>query len=98
MLAAPGPTEAIKLSGQYQDLIVLLVTDVVMPQMNGSDLFKKLQTVCPNLKVLFMSGYTVDFLAQHMKGEKELNFIEKPFTFVLFTGIVQEIFNKVPDS
>ena len=81
VLAAPGPTEAIKLSGQYQDLIVLLVTDVVMPQMNGSDLFKKLQTVCPNLK-----------------GEKELNFIEKPFTFVLFTGIVQEIFNKVPDS
>jgi PAS domain S-box-containing protein len=96
VLAAVGPSEAIELAEQYKDLIVLLVTDVVMPQMNGSDLFKKLQSFCPNLKVLFMSGYTGDFLAQHMKGEKNVNFIEKPFTFALFTGIVRDILKKVP--
>jgi PAS domain S-box-containing protein len=96
VLAAHSPGEALEFAGQYKDLIVLLVTDVVMPQMNGSELFKKLQTVCPHLKALFMSGYTGDFLAQHMKGEKDVNFIEKPFTFALFTGIVQEILKKEP--
>ncbi|MCX6179994.1 MAG: PAS domain-containing protein [Chlorobiales bacterium] len=97
VLAARGPGEAIQLAGQYRDRIALLVTDVVMPEMNGSELYKKLQTVCPHLKALFMSGYTADFLSQHLKGEKGVNFIEKPFSIAAFTRIVQEILNKVPD-
>jgi PAS domain S-box-containing protein len=97
VLAALGPVEALELARRYQEKIDLLVTDVVMPEMNGSDLYKELQTVCPHLKALFMSGYTADFLAQHLKGEKGVNFIEKPFTFTAFTRIVREILKKVPD-
>ncbi|MCX6179209.1 MAG: PAS domain S-box protein [Chlorobiales bacterium] len=91
VLAALGPKDALQIAGQYKGLIKLLVTDVVMPEMNGSDLFKELQKVCPNLKALFMSGYTADFLAQHLKSEKGVNFIEKPFTISAFIKVVQEI-------
>jgi two-component system cell cycle sensor histidine kinase/response regulator CckA len=97
VLAALGPGEALELARRYQEKIELLVTDVVMPEMNGSDLYKELQTMCPHLKALFMSGYTADFLAQHLKGENGVNFIEKPFTFAAFTRIVREILKKVPE-
>ncbi|MCX6178891.1 MAG: PAS domain S-box protein [Chlorobiales bacterium] len=97
VLAALGPGEALELARGYQGKIELLVTDVVMPEMNGSDLYRELQTIYPHLKALFMSGYTADFLAQHLKGENGMNFIEKPFTFASFTRIVREILKKVPE-
>jgi YesN/AraC family two-component response regulator len=60
--------------------INLLITDVIMPEMNGKDLTQKLQSLYPQLKSLFMSGYTADAIAQHGVLDESVNFIQKPFS------------------
>jgi YesN/AraC family two-component response regulator len=62
------------------DEIHLLMTDVVMPEMNGRDLAKRLQASHPVLKCLFMSGYTANVIAHHGVLDQGVHFIQKPFT------------------
>ena len=80
VLAAGTPGEAIKLAGEYAGEIDLLVTDVVMPEMNGRDLSKRLLSLYPNLKRLFMSGYTANIIADHGILEEGVFFLQKPFS------------------
>ncbi len=80
VLAAATPGEAIELAENASSHIDLLMTDVVMPEMNGRDLAKKLLSLYPGLKRLFMSGYTADVIAHHGVLDKNVNFIQKPFT------------------
>jgi PAS domain S-box-containing protein len=96
VLSALGPKEAIHLAKLHKDEMDLLVTDVIMPEMNGSLLFKELQNFCPDLKVLYMSGYTADFIANHLTGDDGVNFIEKPFSFNSFTKAVQKALKSSP--
>ncbi|MCX6178877.1 MAG: PAS domain S-box protein, partial [Chlorobiales bacterium] len=91
VLATDKPTDAIMLAEQRKGVIDLLVTDVIMPEMNGSDLFKKLQLMCGNLTVLFMSGYTSDIITHHHILNEGVNFIEKPFSINALTTTVQDI-------
>ncbi len=65
VLAASTPGEAIRLAREHAGEIHLLMTDVVMPEMNGRDLAKNLLSLYPDLKRLFMSGYTADVIAHH---------------------------------
>ena len=58
----------------------LLMTDVVMPGMNGRELSRHLMVHYPNLKCLFMSGYTADIVADHGVLEPGVHFIQKPFS------------------
>ncbi len=72
----------------------LLLTDIVMPHMNGGDLYRQLAAMRPELKVLFMSGYLDDTVALHgVAGESE-NFIQKPFTIRALTEKVREALDK----
>jgi CheY-like chemotaxis protein len=80
LLAAESPLDAVKLAAEHKDGIHLLMTDVVMPEMNGRDLAKQLKNDNPELKVLFMSGYTANVIAHHGVLEKGVHFIQKPFT------------------
>ena len=80
VIAANTPGEAIKLAGEYAHEISLLMTDVVMPEMNGRELSKKLLSSNPNLKCLYMSGYTADVIAHHGVLDEGVHFIQKPFT------------------
>jgi two-component system, cell cycle sensor histidine kinase and response regulator CckA len=79
VLTAKTPGEAIRLSAELSGKIELLITDVVMPEMSGRDLAKSLLRLYPNLKILFMSGYTADVISHHGVLEEGLNFIRKPF-------------------
>ncbi len=79
VLKAETPTEAIRLANEYSGEIHLLMTDVVMPDMNGSDLARNLMTRCPKIKCLFMSGYTANVIAHHGVLDKGVHFIQKPF-------------------
>ena len=58
----------------------LLITDVVMPEMNGRELSERLQALYPNLKTLFMSGYTANVIAHRGVLEDGVSFISKPFS------------------
>ncbi|MCB2181572.1 MAG: response regulator [Desulfobulbaceae bacterium] len=80
VLAATTPAEAIRLAKEYAGEINLLITDVVMPEMNGRDLAKKLISLYPELRILFMSGYTSNVIAHHGILGDGINFIEKPFS------------------
>jgi DNA-binding NtrC family response regulator len=80
VVAARTPVEAIHLAQEHYGEIHLLLTDVVMPEMNGRDLAKNILATRPNLKRLFMSGYTANVIAHHGVLDDGVNFIQKPFS------------------
>ena len=80
VLAANLPDEALCLAEKHSEEIDLLLTDVIMPNMNGQDLATQLQTRFPNLKCLFMSGYTAEMIARDNVLSKDIPFIQKPFS------------------
>ena len=69
----------------------MLITDVVMPGMNGRDLASRMRQLHPELKVLYMSGYTANVIEQHGLLHAEINFIQKPFSNKNLTRKVREI-------
>ena len=80
VLSASTPVEAIRLAREHAGTIHLLLTDVVMPEMNGRDLARQLLSLYPGLKCLFMSGYTANVIASHGVLEEGVHFIQKPFS------------------
>ncbi len=88
VLTAGSPKAALTLANQHDGEIHLLVTDVVMPGMNGRELWKLLWGQRPSVKCLFMSGYTADVIDRHGVSEKDVHFIEKPFSL---KGLAQKV-------
>ena len=80
VLVAESPRQALALCQGSGRAIDLLMTDVVMPQMNGAELQKKILALRPDLKVLFMSGYTSTVIGRHGVLEEGMHFLQKPFT------------------
>jgi two-component system, cell cycle sensor histidine kinase and response regulator CckA len=80
VLAASTPGQAIEIAETHSGTIDILVTDVVMPEMNGRDLSEYLAARYPGMKTLFMSGYTADVIAHHGVLEEGVHFLEKPFS------------------
>ncbi len=80
VLAANAPKEAIRLAGEFDGDIHLLITDVIMPEMNGRNLARSIQSRYPNIKCLFMSGYTADVIASNNMLDEKVCFIQKPFS------------------
>jgi CheY-like chemotaxis protein len=80
VLTASAPEEAVRLAEEHPGDIHLLITDVVMPGMNGRDLADELRTFYPDIKILFMSGYTADVIAHRGVLEEDVQFIQKPFS------------------
>ena len=85
-----------QLSREHRGEIHLLVTDVVMPEMNGRDLAKHLQSLYPCMKSLFMSGYTDDLIAHHGALEAGVEFIQKPFSARDLATKVHEVLKTCP--
>ncbi len=90
VLAAGTPTEALHLAKQYGETIDLLMTDVLMPEMNGRQLQQRIQKTNPGLRCLFMSGYTADVISHHGVLDKDVHFIQKPFTLKDMTMKLRE--------
>ncbi len=91
VLPAGSPDDALKLAEDCTEKIDLLMTDVVMPEMNGRDLADKLHSLHPQMKVLFMSGYTANVIAHHGVLDKGVYFIQKPFSVKDLTAKVREV-------
>ena len=80
VLAAATPGDAVLLAERHGGPVHLLLTDVVMPVMNGKELHQRLRAGQPELKVLYMSGYTADVIAHRGIVEDGVEFLQKPFT------------------
>lgn len=80
VIEALNAGSALLICEEYKEKIDLLLVDVIMPRMNGVQLVKRLWKILPNLKVLFMSGYTYNIIEQQGLLEPGQNFIQKPFT------------------
>ncbi len=94
ILSAQNSNEAIRLANEHTSKIDLLLTDVVMPEINGSELAKELQRKYEGLKVLFMSGYTANVIVHQGVLDEGVNFIAKPFSREDLTTKIREIFDK----
>jgi PAS domain S-box-containing protein len=90
VLEARDGAEALRVSENYESPIHLLVTDVVMPNMSGPEVSKRLLTRRPEMKVLFMSGYTDDAIARHGVLKATTVFLQKPFTGASLAQKVRE--------
>ncbi len=95
VVSANSPTEAMKIAGSYPEKIDLLVTDVVMPGMNGRDLAKKMYQLFPDLKCLFMSGYTANVIAHHGVLDYGMQFIQKPFSRQDLSAKVKKVLDSI---
>ncbi len=98
VLAAGVPSEAIALSESFMEKIDILITDVVMPEMNGKQLKERLQKNRPSLLTLFTSGYTSDVVADRGVLEEGMNFLQKPYTTDNLLRKVREVLNERPTA
>lgn len=94
VLVAENGQQALSEIERAKDPIHLLLSDLVMPDMHGQELYTKLADKLPGLRVLFMSGYTRDAVAQHGITESEHPFLQKPFTVQDLLSKVREILNQ----
>jgi len=93
VLAAASPAEAINLVRQHAETgdINLLITDMVMPEMNGRDLARSIALMYPTMKVLFMSGYTDNVISQEGVLDSDIDFIQKPFEMEALISKAREL-------
>ena len=91
VLSAGSPREALRLAGEHSGEIRLLMTDVVMPEMNGRDLAHNLSSLIPQVKCLFTSGYTADVIARQGVLDEGVHFIQKPFSVSGLANKVREV-------
>ncbi len=94
VLSAAGAEAALFVSGQHRGIIHLLLTDVIMPQMNGPELAAKLIERSPGLKVLYMSGYTDTAISQKGILSPNTDFLSKPFSARELTRRVREALDR----
>ncbi len=94
MLCAADPLEALKLAGAHRGTISLLVTDVIMPHMSGQKLATELVEHRPELRVLFVSGYTENTIAHHGVLDPDVAFLPKPYTPTDLLQRVREVLDE----
>lgn len=94
VMSAGSPGDAIRLAHSHTGTIDLLLTDVVMPEMSGRDLSEILLASYPNLKRLFMSGYTADFIARQGVLDAGVQFLQKPFSMTELGAKIRETMEK----
>jgi two-component system, cell cycle sensor histidine kinase and response regulator CckA len=97
VLEAANGDEALRVAREYPETIHLLLTDVVMPQMNGKVLADRLAPIRPAMKVIFMSGYTDDAIVRHGVLEEDVTFLQKPFTELALSRLIRETLDR-PDK
>jgi len=98
VLSAATPAEAVEKAKSHSGAIDLLMTDVVMPEMNGRDLSGQLIPLYPEIKLLFMSGYTANVIAHQGVLDDGVAFIQKPFSMADMTEKVREVLDNATEK
>ncbi len=94
VLTAGTPGKALRLVENYTGEIHLLMTDVILPEMNGRDLAEQIKKIRPAMKCLFMSGYTADVIAHRGMLDEGVQFIPKPFSMKDLAAKVRKALEK----
>jgi PAS domain S-box-containing protein len=90
VIAAATPGDALRLATSHPEPIHVLLTDVVMPEMNGRDLARRVMSLHPTLTCVFMSGYTADVIAHRGVLDDGVFFIQKPFSISALAAKMRE--------
>jgi len=93
VIEASNGFEALAVAGDYDDVIHLVLSDVVMPHMSGKECVDRLMKIRHGLKVLYMSGYTVDAIAHQGVLDEGTNFIQKPFSLRSLAFAIRKAMN-----
>jgi CheY-like chemotaxis protein len=96
VLEARHGRDALLVAERYERPIDLLIADVVMPELGGGELVERLLTRRPNLKVLYISGYTNDEVVRRGVRRTEAHFLQKPFTAVELMRKVRQVLDGEP--
>lgn len=91
VLTASSVVEAMRQVGEYAEEIHLLVTDVIMPEMNGRELSDHILSLRPGMRCLYMSGYSGDTIARHGVMDEGIHFIQKPFSTSGLATMVRKV-------
>ncbi len=94
VLSASTPHEALVLAREQSGELDLLITDVIMPEMNGRELSTRVLALHPNIRCLFISGYTADIIARQGVLEEGTNFLQKPFQKHLLASKLRTLLEK----
>ncbi len=94
VIATHSPLKAIDIIRRYEGPIDLLITDVVMPGMNGQELMERIEKLVPEIKALFISGYTADAMAHRGFLTDDIDFLEKPFSNKTLAEKVRTVLDK----
>src|SRR6056297_156418 len=94
VLAAENGGQALSMLKTHEGALDLLLTDVVMPEMDGKELYEKVSGIYPNVRVLYMSGYSENVIANHGVIDEGVNFIQKPFSIKTLSAKVREVLDK----
>lgn len=91
VIEARDPDEALRLCEQYKEPIGLLLSDIIMPKMDGRELFKRIAGLRPGIKVIFMSGYIDDTLLEAAEP-----ILQKPFSGEALTREIRKVLDAKP--
>ena len=91
VLEASSGEHALDVMEQQGDKVDLLITDVVMPNLDGPALVRRVRETHPDVKVIFISGYTEDSFRRNLGEESDIHFLGKPFTLKQLAGMVKDV-------
>jgi CheY-like chemotaxis protein len=91
VLEAHCGAEALRICREHAGPIHLLLTDVLMPEMNGRALAEQIRSFRPDIRILYMSGYTGHVFPRHLDGQSAIAYIQKPFTSADLARKVREV-------
>ena len=94
VLAAASGKEALDVLGRHSGPVHLVLTDVVMPEMNGKQLFDRVSSRYPDIKALYMSGYTGNVIAHRGVIDAGVHYIQKPFSVKALAAKVREVLDQ----
>ncbi len=91
VLEARSGEAALEIMASHKDPVDLIITDVVMPRMDGPTLIKEVRLKQPGLKVIFISGYAEDNFRRRLDMDADIHFLPKPFSLKQLAGKVKEV-------
>ncbi len=91
VLLADTPARAVELAEHHAEPLHLLLTDVVMPEMDGRQLAERIGQLHPGISCVYMSGYTADAIAHHGMLDAGIEFLQKPFTNQVLAETVRRV-------